>query len=259
MIYNYHTHTYRCRHAIGTERDYIERAIGGGVKYMGFSEHMPFQFPDGFESTHRMPTEEMDDYFRDLSKLRDFYKDKIDIKIGFEMEFYPEHFECMLDSALSSGAEYLLLGQHYIYNEHPDGISGVNQTTNAEELKEYVSCVIAGIKSGYFTYVAHPDFFYFVGDLDTYTSEMRKICVASREYSIPIEINFLGIREGRNYPNTAFWKVAGEEKAPVVFGFDAHRIEHAYDDTSLEKAKAIVKQYNLNYIGMPRLILIQDK
>ena len=27
MIANYHTHTYRCHHASGVERDYIEKAI----------------------------------------------------------------------------------------------------------------------------------------------------------------------------------------------------------------------------------------
>ena len=32
MIANYHTHTWRCRHADGTEREYVERAIEGGLK-----------------------------------------------------------------------------------------------------------------------------------------------------------------------------------------------------------------------------------
>lgn len=37
MIANYHTHTWRCRHADGTEREYVERAIEGGLKILGFS------------------------------------------------------------------------------------------------------------------------------------------------------------------------------------------------------------------------------
>lgn len=36
MIANYHTHTWRCRHADGTEREYVERAIEGGLKILGF-------------------------------------------------------------------------------------------------------------------------------------------------------------------------------------------------------------------------------
>ena len=30
MIANYHTHTWRCRHADGTEREYVETAIEAG-------------------------------------------------------------------------------------------------------------------------------------------------------------------------------------------------------------------------------------
>ena len=47
MNYNYHTHTTRCGHASGTEREYIERALANGVEYMGFSDHSTFVFPDG--------------------------------------------------------------------------------------------------------------------------------------------------------------------------------------------------------------------
>ena len=36
MIANYHTHTWRCRHADGTEREYVERAIEGGLKFSVF-------------------------------------------------------------------------------------------------------------------------------------------------------------------------------------------------------------------------------
>lgn len=53
MIANYHTHTWRCRHADGTEREYVERAIEGGLKILGFSDHSPYPFPDGYDSGKR--------------------------------------------------------------------------------------------------------------------------------------------------------------------------------------------------------------
>ena len=88
---------------------------------------------------------------------------------------------------------------------------------------------------------------------------MRKICVASRECNVPLEINFLGIRDGRNYPDPVFWQMVGEEKSPVTFGFDAHEVEAAYDGESIKKAKEMVEKFNLNYIGRPTLILIHEK
>ena len=51
--------------------------------------------------------------------------------------------------------------------------------------------------------------------------------------------------------------IAGEEKFPVVIGFDAHAAESAFDQASLEKAKQMIEKFNLNYIGMPNLIPIQ--
>ena len=41
MYANYHTHTVRCNHARGSEREYIETAIARGMQVLGFSDHVP--------------------------------------------------------------------------------------------------------------------------------------------------------------------------------------------------------------------------
>ncbi len=258
MNYNYHTHTFRCNHATGTEEEYIKTAIKGGIKYMGFSDHAPFKLPCGYESLYRVPQALAKDYIDTVSELREKYKQQIDIKIGFEMEYYPDYFETMLKNVIDFGAEYLILGQHFVNDEYPNGIS--SSSAKAEEhLIAYANLVIEGIKTGCFTYVCHPDVIGFNGEDSVYEREMRRICVASREYNIPLEINFLGIRFSRHYPNEKLWKIAGEEKCPVTFGFDAHATEEAYDGDSIKPALELVKKYNLNYIGMPKIIDIRKK
>ena len=42
MFANYHTHTARCRHASGEDREYVLAAVQSGVKILGFSDHAPF-------------------------------------------------------------------------------------------------------------------------------------------------------------------------------------------------------------------------
>jgi len=259
MDYNYHTHTKRCGHVRGSVEDYIKKAIDGGIKYMGFSEHMPFKGPGGFESNYRMPERLAHDYGYKIKELKKKYKGKIDIKLGFEMEYYPNSFKYMLGKAIEYGAEYLILGQHFLDEEYLGGNYSGTKFYKREDLEKYVSRVCEGMKTGVFTYVAHPDVFNYLGDKDEYCEEMRKICVLSKKLNVPLEINFLGIRYKRHYPVNEFWKIAGEEGSPVTFGCDAHDVLGAYHKESLEKAKKLVKKYNLNYIGRPKLKRIKHK
>ena len=50
MLANYHTHTQRCGHAIGEDREYIEQAVKNGFGILGFSDHCPWVFPADYVS-----------------------------------------------------------------------------------------------------------------------------------------------------------------------------------------------------------------
>ena len=255
MNYNFHTHTVRCHHAEGTEEEYIKEAIKGGILHMGFSEHFPFAFPDGFSSRYRLPINEVTLYLEEIKLLRNKYRQNINLYIGFEMEYYPAYFKKMIETARSYGAEYLILGQHYVSpeHEHPQAKGAVSPTSDPADLTAYVTLVTHAMEQDIFTYVAHPDVLFFTGDVSLYEQEMRKICVKARETNTPLEINFLGIRQRRHYPNTTFWRIAAEEDAPVTFGFDAHETFAANDQESLKTAQKLVTDYKLRYIGMPKL------
>lgn len=45
QYFNIHTHTVRCNHAVGTDEEYVTAAINNGLKLLGFSDHVPFNFP----------------------------------------------------------------------------------------------------------------------------------------------------------------------------------------------------------------------
>lgn len=256
MTVNLHTHTYRCGHASGTEREYIEKAISAGITHMGFSEHIPFPltFPDGHISAFRLPMEQSRDYIEELCALRKEYRDRITIYIGFEMEYYPRYYKEMLSYACDLGAEYLLLGQHYIDNEDFYKNSVFKPCSEESRLASYVDTVIEAMETGVFTYVAHPDVINFQGDPAIYQEQMRRICVASTGLDLPLEINFLGIRDDRHYPRLPFWQIAGEEGCSVVFGFDAHDAAGAGDTQSLPIAKKIVDAYGLKVVPYPTLV-----
>jgi histidinol-phosphatase (PHP family) len=227
------------------------------MTHLGFSDHLPYMFPDGYESFYRVDMAAGDEYVKTIKSLAEKYKNKIEIRVGFEMECYPAHFDKMLENARKFGAEYLILGHHFLGNEHPDGIGTRSPIRDSELLREYVDSIIHGIESGVFTYVAHPDIILFVGDEKLYREEMTRLCLKAVEYDIPLEINLHGIRYNRHYPNEVFWKIAGETKAPVTFGVDAHDPEAILIKETVEIANSLVKRFNLNYIGKPKIVDIK--
>ncbi len=256
MDYNFHTHTVRCSHATGTEREYIESAIAAGIKELGFSDHISFIFPDGTENFYRVPVVEVDNYINTINELKVEYKDKINIYVGFEVEYYPKYFDKMVENARRWGAEYLILGQHSVGSE-PEYFFWTASPTNDENIvKDYADRIVAAITSGVFTYVAHPDMLDFLGDDEIYVREMSKICQAAQDKRVPLEINFLGIRENRRYPNERFWRVAQNFDVDVVFGFDAHDVAGAGDTHSLKRAMEICEKYKLHVLKKPELVRI---
>ena len=76
---NYHTHTYRCGHAIGTDEEYVKAAIESGIKILGFSDHAPW--PNVDNRSHRMSMDMLDDYIESINSLKEKYKEEIENKI----------------------------------------------------------------------------------------------------------------------------------------------------------------------------------
>lgn len=247
MKANYHTHTWRCNHASGTEREYIETAIEHGIEILGFSDHTPYPFPGGYTSSFRMHVDQIDDYVRTLEMLREAYRGDIEIHIGFEAEYYPAYFDDLLRLLEDYPIEYLLLGQHFLGNERGDTYSGV-PTASEKKLARYVEQTKEAMETGRFAYFAHPDLFNFVGSSEVYDKYMRELCENAKTLRVPLEINFLGLYDGRNYPNPRFWKIAGEVGCDVIFGADAHAPGMVWNPWSLGQASEMVEQYGLHLI-----------
>lgn len=247
---NYHTHTAMCHHAHGEMRDYVEAAVKAGLKTLGFSCHAPYSFEGGYVSHFRMAPEETELYVREILSLKDEFEGKIDIKLGYEAEYYPRHFKDFLDRINAFPCDYIILGQHYTDNEYDGHYSGNNFTYgDPKVIKKYVSQVTEAMRLGVFTYLAHPDLSPLTEKVDEYLEIMSEICRASLETDTPLEINLLGIQGGKSYPKDVFWKMVGEFGCPVVIGFDAHGPEGLLDEGTPRKAMEMIEKYSLNYTG----------
>lgn len=249
MIANYHTHTYRCGHAEGHEREYVRRAVEAGLEILGISDHTPYDFFDDEprDRPMRMKPEELSEYTASVRALAEEFHGKIEILTGVEAEYYPKYFPRLLDMLRENGVRYMILGQHFLGNEIGDVYSG-RAFDDVQTLERYVAQTTEALHTGLFTYLAHPDLIHFTGEDAVYEQNMRKLCRAARETETPLEINLLGIREGRHYPDERFWRLAAEEGNTVIFGCDAHRPADVYDPRSEEKALALVRRLGLTRI-----------
>ena len=252
--YNYHTHTARCNHAQGEERAYIERAITNGLKVLGFSDHAPYLFPDqAYPSTHRMQPNELFAYAESVRTLAKEYEKDIRILCGFELEYYPDYHADEMAFLKQINPDYLILGQHFIGNEYSLIRSPSALANNDFGLVAYVSQVIAGLATGDFLYLAHPDISGNHFSSEVLEREYRRLCQAAKRFRVPLEINFLGIRDNRQYPSETFFRIAAEEKNEIVFGADAHLPQDVYDPSSEKIAREMVKKLGLNLIEKPLL------
>ena len=252
MKTNLHTHTFRCNHASGTEREYIENAIADGIKVFGFSDHAPYVFRDGHYSGFRMKPEQQFDYVETLTALREEYKGVIDIKIGYEAEYYPEFFGEFMKLITRCPVDYLILGQHFIESEMT-GKGSCRTTDDEGHLRQYVDELCEGISTGVYTYIAHPDLVNYTGDQKIYEKHYGRLIELANSMSIPFEINLLGIRDHRIYPSEKFFRLCGEMGAGVCIGSDAHSADVAYDGPSFEAAQEMIQKYGLKWVESPVL------
>lgn len=243
---NYHTHTFRCGHASGREEDYIEAAIARGLKVLGFSDHAPYLFFDrpDYYSTFRMRPEAAEEYVQTIKALRQIYQEKIKLPLGYEIEYYPKYFGKTEEYLRSLGYDYLILGQHFPGNEIGERYAA-GRCEDPKQLADYTDQVIEAIGTGFFLYVAHPDIFNFAGDPAVYKKEIRRLCRAAADRNVPLEINLLGLAEKRNYPNPAFWEIAGEEGVTAVIGMDAHSVNAIRDMETEMAAAALAERFHV--------------
>lgn len=247
MIANYHTHTWRCLHASGTEREYVENAIEGGLKILGFSDHTPMPYADGYASNVKMRVDQLEDYVDTILRLKQEYKEDIEIHLGLEVEYYPRYFESLLSITGQYPIEYFLLAQHFLDNEIGDFFCGV-PTDDPKRLEKYCAQTMEALETGCFTYFAHPDLLNFTGDKRVYDEHMRNLCRFAKKLDVPLEINFLGIWDKRHYPNPEFWKIAGEVGNKVIFGADAHQPEKVWNPQAFRIAEKMAEEYHLTVL-----------
>lgn len=214
----FHVHTWRCGHA-GQEREeaYVKAAIRLGAKQITFTDHAPFP-GDLFRS--RMKMCELPEYEKTLWELREKYQDKIQIRIGLEVEYLPG-FESYYEQLKGDERiEFLMLGQHFY--ELAPGVYSFSVKEKEKRCEGILRAEIAGVESGYFSCVAHPDrgYRYLKKEERTDPGLAKELIEVAKARHIPLEKNISSMEKSWFYVEK-FWKYCSDD---YLVGLDAHSV-----------------------------------
>ncbi|MDI9413645.1 MAG: histidinol-phosphatase [Bacillota bacterium] len=256
---NYHTHTFRCKHAHGDVADYAEAAINKGFSLLGMADHTAL--PDDRWITMRMSYAELPQYVEAISHAKTRYPELTILK-GMECEWTKEYHNFYAQELLGDYEfDYLVLGSHF-FPYKGRFLSAHMDVGDGNKLAAYTKHLIDSMESRLFAFVAHPDLFgltYLNWDKNTIAAS-RDILQTAAKLQLPLEINGNGLvtrvintPQGVRtaYPWLKFWELAAEYNVTVVVNSDAHHPEGV--DQGMEDGMKIVENLGLELANLDYL------
>lgn len=231
--FDYHSHHYRCGHAVGTMREYIEQAIALGMRSFGVSDHGPAYWFDSVNHAlpgTQMAISELPAYAEEAHQLKAEYAGKIDVRVGVEADFIEGKEELLSALLASQSFDYVLGSVHYAH-----GMRSVfdrrRWTDERPETvwRDYYRQVILAAQTGLFDILSHLTVVeaYSPPLPDKLAAELYPpVADAVAESGCLVEINTSGYRKmggTEPFPNRRMLRLLIERGVRITFGADSHR------------------------------------
>ncbi|MEN8224056.1 MAG: histidinol-phosphatase [Bacteroidota bacterium] len=241
--YNFHTHTSYCDGSSEPEK-YVEAAVGYGLKSLGFSGHAPVSLENSFAI---QDMDSLASYCNDILKLKNKYKDQINIYLALEADFIPGITFDFADFRQDHGLDYIIGSVHLVKakNEKMWFIDGAdrNRWINGltidfegdikEAVKAYYSQISLMAESQKPDVIGHLDKVkmhnreeFFSVDDPWHLKLVRESLEVIREMDAIVEINTRGLYKKRTnslFPGLQIIKLMKELNIPVTISADAHK------------------------------------
>ncbi len=250
-----HLHTSYSSDSDTPMQDMIERGISLGLSAMCFTEHMDMDFP-------RPPQDPMDfevdtdAYYEGLCKLKDVYKDKLQVLFGVELGFQSHLAERCEAYANSYPFDFIIGSSHIVNGKDPFFPAFYEGRPEDESYRIYFESELENVKSfntydvyGHLDYVVrygpNKNQFY---SYQKFSDILDEILRALIERGKGIEINTGGLKYGLGHPNPTediirrYHELGGEI---ITVGSDAHVPE--YVAFEFKKAAAILQECGFSY------------
>ncbi len=247
---NFHTHTYRCKHAEGDIIDYIKMAKLKMVTELGFSDHTPL--PDNWWPHVRMEKEALGEYVKTVEEAKAAFPE-IRILLGLECDYAPEYEGFFKEEILEKYKMDYLIGSIHGFRYEGEIIGCFNENGfDKKMLTAYADQYIKAMESGLFTFMAHPDLFCL--SVDGWSEELMAVSIyilqAAKALNMPLEINTSGILKSMEmnrpeiaFPKREFWELAGRFGVKGIVNSDAHSPQKLL--ANMDAGYFIMKEYGI--------------
>lgn len=231
VLYETHSHTPLCKHAVGQPEEYAAAAKERGLKGLTVTCHNPM--PDGFSAAVRMAEEQFPEYLDLVARAKEQFAGSVDVLLGLEADYF-EGFEAYVEKQLQS-AEF----NHVLGSVHPQ-IGEFRKQYWADDPLEvqrtYFRLMAQAAETKLFDTMSHPDLIKneFVAEWDQ-SEILDDICRALDRIAatgVAMELNTSG-RNKRIPEMNPFPKMLKEMQSrgiPVTIGADAHTPERVADN-----------------------------
>jgi len=256
---NYHTHTWRCKHATQDVSAYCQAAIDAGITVLGISDHTAL--PDNRWPHIRMDIEELPAYCAAVDKAAEDHP-QLKVLKSAECEYAPEYDAFFRDTLLGELQFDYLVGAAHFFPMQGDWVGSYGGTDSLPALQAYSRYFIESMESGLFAFMAHPDLFgnaYLSWDENTIAAS-NEIFTAAAELKMPLEINGYGLRKPKietpdgmrcMYPWLPFWELAASHEVLFIVNSDAHHPEDV--NANLDEAAAIGNNLGMTMADLSHL------
>lgn len=261
MKFDLHTHHDRCGHARGGIREYIEAAVSRGLRIIGISDHSPY-FGETVDQAHpliAMAKSEFPRYVEEVLRLKEEYKDRIEVLLGVESDFFPEHADVYRAVYEPYPFDYIIGSVHQsggvsIFNKKR--FKGLSDAEKIRQKELYYDLIAQSARSGMFQILGHIDAMkgFYPAFSGIQTEAVEKTLKIIGEAGMAIEINTSGKTKdvGGWYPSDDILERALFHGIDVTFGSDAHDPYRVGDEWEL-----VAKR--LKEIGYTRWVLFRRK
>jgi histidinol-phosphatase (PHP family) len=264
---NFHTHTTFCDGKAEPEL-MIQSAISRGLSVLGFSGHSMYPFA----SRWHMSCADHERYCTEIRRLAQQYRSQIDIRLGFESDYFPGVCIPRFDHYGAFAPDYLIGSVHYIYTGTgyfeadgapetvSDGIRTLFHGNARHAVGAYFSLQREMLHKGDFTILGHADLIrktngtlHFFDERDGwYRRELAATAKAIAQTGVIVEINTGGMARGyltTPYPSDNFLSLLHDAGVPVTIDSDSHAPDTI--DFAFDQARTCAKKAGYTELTIP--------